>query len=611
MKAASVWMGLTVAAMALNAGAVTEADLSPAARELIGTSTVVVLDLKNGQRIEGNLVSQSPEKVEVKIDRGTISMTRAVPREAIARMEAGDLSKDFAIRLLDLKLDPDTSLPIEEYARLVSLFDEFEKVGAASPKLADVKKIGDVLRAEKARVEKGEEKVGGEWLTPVRAALKKFELMTEELRILRAERDFRKDEAMQARHEELVAKRRDVARSLPAIMQERLPKVLAAKDFESAADEVLAFQQFWLKHVVHSEGELANVVKGMDFDYILRMQQSVLDAWRASAAPPAKPAAAAREPDMVYVPGGYFLMGDRSAAPTDPQFPLHIVWVGPFLIDRCELSNAKYRRFVDYVKTSGDSSMEHPLAPPLKKHDAEGWDFPEVSGDNQPVVGVDWFDAYAYAKWAGKRLPTEAEWELAARGNDGRKFPWGEKIEKCAVNWTLGRRFLAQEMDRQNPPAPPEPPKTFGCSCVKKADIPPPPPTRLPDVTWDVDQWLPPQALEAIELSFLKWDESYASPYGCMHMAGNAAEWVYDWYDPAYYATGVLVNPQGPEAGDVHIYRGGSYQSSRGDELSCYVRGIEKKNVKLTARQRRNPTPPSVGFRCAKSLDVVSRPVAE
>lgn len=611
MRIASMAVALAVAGLALSAQAVKESDLSPGARDFIGKATVVVLELKNGQKVEGTLISESAEKVEVKIDRGSIVMTRTVPRDLIAKMESGDLSKDFSTRLLDLKLDPASSLSLEEYTRRVALFDEFTKLCSDSPSLADVKAIGDALRGEKARVLKGEEKVAGEWLTPVKASIRRFELIGEEIEAVKAERERAGAEAVKAKLDELVAKRRDVARSLPALMQERLPKVLAGKEFDVAADEVLAFQQFWIRHVVRSEGELASVVKGMDFDYILRMQQTVLDAWKASAPQPQKPAIQKQDADMVYVPGGYFLMGSREATASDAAFPMHIVYVSPFLIDRYEMSNAIYRRFVEYVKGSGDSSMEHPLAPPLKQHDAEAWAFPGLSGDKQPVVGVDWFDAYAYAKWAGKRLPTEAEWEFAACGNDGRTFPWGEKVETSTVNWSGGRRFLAQEMDRQNPPVSPEPPKTFGCSCVKKADIPPPPPTRLPDVTWDVDQWLPPEALEAINLSFLKWDETYPGPYGCMHMAGNAAEWVQDWYDPAYYSTGVLANPVGPEAGEVHIYRGGSFLSSRGDDLSGRARGIEKKGVKLTARQRRNPDPPFIGFRCARSLDIVRQPTAE
>jgi formylglycine-generating enzyme required for sulfatase activity len=91
-------------------------------------------------------------------------------------------------------------------------------------------------------------------------------------------------------------------------------------------------------------------------------------------------------------------------------------------------------------------------------------------------------------------------------------------------------------------------------------------------------------------------------------MGGNAAEWVNDWYDPIYYATSALVNPQGPAEGEVHIYRGGSYQSARGDELSGYARGIEKNEAETTVRQHRKPNPPFIGFRCAASLDVVRKP---
>lgn len=587
-------------------------DLTPQAQAFIGKTTMVVVELKDGRKAEGILVTQNVESVEIKSDRGGgISASKVVPRNLIAKMEAGDVARDFAARLLELKLDPQSSLSIAEYRRCVALFDEFLRTCPEAAQAGKVKTLADAFRDELARTVSGEEKVAGEWLTPVKAALKKFELMTAEIKKRRADRDLNKDPALQTQLDELIAMRREVARTLPGIMQERLPQMLAKKDFTAAAGEVLAFLQFWLRHVVGSEGEMAIVVKGMDFDYILRMQRAVLEAWQAAAKPPKPPRLSPADADMVYVPGGFFLMGNRDALPTDTAFPLHIVFVSPFLIDRCEVSNAKYRLFVDHVKRSGDSAMEHPLAPPLKKHDADGWAQSALAGDTQPVVGVDWFDAYAYAKWAGKRLPTEAEWEFAAGGSLGRTFPWGEKIDKSVVNWTSGRRFLAQEMDRQNPPVAPEPKQKFGCSCVRESKQPPPPPTRLPDVTWPVDQTLPPQALEAVNLTYLKWEETYASPCGAMHMAGNASEWVQDWYSPLGYSTSALINPQGPAEGDVHIYRGGSYLSTRGEELAVYARGIEVQETKASMRAaRKKYAAPSTGFRCARTLDIVAAPAA-
>jgi formylglycine-generating enzyme required for sulfatase activity len=338
----------------------------------------------------------------------------------------------------------------------------------------------------------------------------------------------------------------------------------------------------------------------MNFDYILAMELKFMDAYRAAGLGAGRQGP--KEPGMVYVPGGYFLMGNRDARPSDSAFPMRIVFVGPFLIDRCEVSNAEYRKFVEHVNRTGDSSMEHPDAPPLKKHEPEGWKKPELSGDLQPVVGVDWFDAYAYAKWAGKSLPTEAQWEKAARGMDGRSFPWGEEpADRCAVSWEGGRSFLGAEIDRQKPPLPPPPPPRFGCGCVEKDELPPPPPppTRIPPVTFDVDKSLPAMAIAMKEREMFEWDKEYPSPCGILHMAGNAAEWVADWYDEKYYGDAPLRDPEGPGKTSGRVFRGGSYLSTGADSLKTWARaagqGREASGCDGSGR-------PFIGFRCVKSI---------
>ena len=209
--------------------------------------------------------------------------------------------------------------------------------------------------------------------------------------------------------------------------------------------------------------------------------------------------AAIEAPDgMVTVPAGWFLMGsdpriDRDAGPQEQ--PQRWVYVDPFFIDRYEISNVHYLRFV--LATGAQF-------PPYWK----GEPFAERIALH-PVIGVSWEEGRAYCGWAGKRLPTEAEWEKAARGEDARIFPWGNELP----GW--GRSNIAHSGSKRGVKYPP---------------------------LANVDRY-----------------DRGRSPYGVHQMAGNVAEWVSDWFDPQYYAYGTSYNPDGPAVGREKVFRGGSW----------------------------------------------------
>ena len=115
--------------------------------------------------------------------------------------------------------------------------------------------------------------------------------------------------------------------------------------------------------------------------------------------------------EMVLVPAGEFWMGSDDG--NDDEKPRHRVDLDSYSIDRYEVTNALYKRFME---ATARAAPRH-------------WSRSDLNGAAQPVVGVSWHDADAYCRWAGKRLPTEAEWEKAARGDDGRTYPWGERWE--------------------------------------------------------------------------------------------------------------------------------------------------------------------------------------
>jgi len=192
--------------------------------------------------------------------------------------------------------------------------------------------------------------------------------------------------------------------------------------------------------------------------------------------------------EMVRVPAGEFIMGSDSGGADEK--PVHRVYLDEFFIDKYEVTNEQYLQCV----SAGPCS-------PNEKYG--GFTDPQ-----QPVVGVDWTQASTYCSWAGKRLPTEAEWEKAARGTDGRTYPWGEGIDCSRANYG-------------------------DCKHGK---------TKL------VGSY-----------------PSGASPYGAMDMAGNVWEWVADWYDEKYYASSPNQNPKGPSSGSYRVLRGGSWYNGTGD----------------------------------------------
>jgi formylglycine-generating enzyme len=196
------------------------------------------------------------------------------------------------------------------------------------------------------------------------------------------------------------------------------------------------------------------------------------------------------EPLMCRIPEGSFLMGCDTGR--DDEKPAHRVWVDAFELSAFQTTNAEYARFAEDAR--------HPSPP--------HWDDPNFSEDGQPVVAVSWFDAIAYCDWlsrkSGKRyrLPTEAEWERAARGGaEGEAFPWGD----CA-------------------------------------------PEELPDYA---KRWK--SGPERVGL--------YApNPYGLYNLGDNVHEWCADWYDAGYYTVSPERNPQGPPSGSRRASRGGSWR---------------------------------------------------
>ncbi len=237
---------------------------------------------------------------------------------------------------------------------------------------------------------------------------------------------------------------------------------------------------------------------------------------------------------MVTVPAGWFVMGDDQGPLPDAR-PAHRVYLNTFAIDRFEVSTAQYGMCV----TSGACPASERTSSETRQNY-----FGNKAFASYPVIGVTYADAVAFCNWRKARLPTEAEWEKAARGTDQRIYPWGQRFDPTRLNY-----------------------------CDRNCELP------WRDAQHD-DGYADTSPINAFP--------SGASPYGALNMAGNVWEWVSDWYDPNYYAHSPARNPQGPANGTQRITRGG---------------GIFDDHVFTTSAMRRRFTPDvastSVGFRCA------------
>lgn len=218
--------------------------------------------------------------------------------------------------------------------------------------------------------------------------------------------------------------------------------------------------------------------------------------------------------EMIYISEGYFSMGSREGSSAEQ--PIHSVYLDAYYIDKYEVTNGQYASYLNEALTDGhlqidnswtvDTEGEPLLVLSYAQISYTGQHFVVDNGkENYPAIWVTWFGATAYARHHGLRLPTEAEWEKAARGTDGRKFPWGNTdptSSLCNFNYN------------------------------EESSTP-------------VGHYSP----------------AGDSPYGCSDMAGNVAEWCADWYDSDYYSTSTISNPGGPSSGGYRVVRGGFWFS--------------------------------------------------
>ena len=227
--------------------------------------------------------------------------------------------------------------------------------------------------------------------------------------------------------------------------------------------------------------------------------------------------------DYVYVPAGSFRMGDNFGDGEARERPVHVVELDAFYIGKYEITNGEWRKF--WNDPGYDDPKFWPEGRVVPKTQNPYWGDSRNHGggtpdsDSYPVIGLNWDSAVAYCNWlsakTGKkyRLPTEAEWEKAARGTDQRRYPWGNQIDRSYATFPLDASFT----------------------------------TISPAGFYDG------AAHGGVAT------HANISPYGAYDMAGNIMEWCQDWYRRNYYSISPRKNPKGPEKGSYRVLRGGSF----------------------------------------------------
>jgi formylglycine-generating enzyme required for sulfatase activity len=248
---------------------------------------------------------------------------------------------------------------------------------------------------------------------------------------------------------------------------------------------------------------------------------------------------------MVRIPAGRFAMGSPDGAGDDDEHPQHLVTVSAFCLDRTEVTVRAYEACVAAKRCT---PPHREISPYCNRPDR-----PELA--NHPVNCVDWNQAVAYCRSLGRRLPSEAEWEFAARGSDKRTYPWGDQPPDARRLNACGRECVA-----------------FGRRVLGR---------DWPALYDGDDGWVTTSPVGSFPAG--------ASVFGALDMAGNVWEWTADWYGP--YTTSAAADPHGAATGAARVTRGNGWHAHRAVDLRAAVRSPGDPSVPNN----------STGLRCAVS----------